>query len=416
MRISPPESGPAGSAAPGDDRGTPAASRPLRILHVVTRLGVGGTEYVLSRLFTGLGGETFDQRICSMRGFDPAFTRSPHFDGRLHSAGGPDARFQLALLRLARILRECRADIVHSRNWGAIEAIPAARLAGVPVAIHSEHGYEVGMLDGLPLRQRVFRRMVYPMADAVFAVTEELRDYHARQAWTAPERMRVLYNGVDTERFAPRPEAGREARRVLGLPPGAFVVGHVGRMVPIKDHGTLLRAAEQLVRKDVDARVLLVGAGPELERVRRDVEASGELRGRVVLPGASDRIADLLAAMDVFVLPSLREGMSNTTLEAMASGLPVIATRVGGNPEVVDDGVSGWLFAPGDAGALAAFLLRLSSDAGLRRAAGEAGRRRAVERFGLERMLRDYRSLYLELAARRGIPSPSGPAARRRPS
>jgi sugar transferase (PEP-CTERM/EpsH1 system associated) len=377
--------------------------RPLRVLHVVTRLSVGGTEYVLSNVVKGLGRGLFDHRICSTRGFDPAFARLPLLEGRLHLAGKPGAGFQFMVPRLARIMRECRADIVHSRNWGAIEAIPAARVAGVPIAIHSEHGYEAETLAGLPGRQRLFRRLIYPLADAVFTVTEDLRTFHAREAWTPADRIRVIHNGVDVERFAPCPEAGREIRRELGLSPEAFVAGTVGRMVAIKDQGILLKAVAELVREGIDAHAVLVGAGPEMARLRSLVDASPELTNRVVLPGVAERIPAFLAAFDVFVLPSLREGMSNTVLEAMASALPVVATRVGGNPDLVEDDVTGWLFPPGDVAGLAAMLRRLAADSGLVRRLGEAGRRRVLEHFTLERMCRDYRNLYLELADRRGI-------------
>ena len=377
--------------------------RPLRVLHVVTRLGMGGTEYVLSNVVNGLGGDRFEHMICATRGFDPTSARHTLPEDRLFGVGTRSHGFQFNMLRLAGVMRSSRADIVHSRNWGAIEAIPAARLAGVPVAIHSEHGYEVETLEGYPRRQRLFRRLVYPMADAVFTVTEELREFHARQAWTPRDRIRVIRNGVDLGRFAPRPDDRPRLRKELGLPERRVLVGTVGRMVPIKDYGTLLRAVEVVVGRGLDAGVLLVGAGPELERLREQAAASPVLAGRAMLPGASDRIPELLACMDAFVLPSLREGMSNTVLEAMASGLPVLATRVGGNPELVEEGRTGWLFAPGDVLDLADRLQTLASDEALRRSLGDRGRERAATAFGLDRMFREYRDLYLEAARRRGI-------------
>jgi sugar transferase (PEP-CTERM/EpsH1 system associated) len=318
-------------------------------------------------------------------------------------AGDESARFQFPLFRLARLMRAWRPHIVHSRNWGTIEAIPAARLAGVPVAIHSEHGYEIEMLAGLPTRRRLFRRAAYGMADAVFAVTRELRDYHARQAWLRPDRIGVIYNGVDTRRFAPRPEEHVRIREALGVPAGRFVVGTVGRMVPIKDHPTLLRAAEIMAHGGADVHVLLVGAGPELERNQQIVKASGVLSGRVTFTGASGDVPNLLQSMDAFALPSISEGMSNTLLEAMATGLPVIATAVGGNPEIIEEDRCGTLFRPGDAESLAAHLAQLAGSEEFRRERGAAARRRAEERFSLKRMLEDYSEMYRTLAARRGV-------------
>jgi len=300
-------------------------------------------------------------------------------------------------------MRDFRPDIVHSRNWGAIEAMPAARMSGVPAAIHSEHGYEVDMLAGLPKRRRILRRFAYAAADAIFTVSEELRSYHARQAWLPRERIRVLPNGVDTSRFLRRPGEGEQTRQRLGLGDGSLVIGAVGRLVPIKDHVTLLRAAEMLMNRGMPVRVLLAGAGPELANYQELVARSPGLAGRVVFAGAVSDVAALLNAMDIFVLPSLSEGMSNTLLEAMASSLPVVATRVGGNPELVEDERSGWLFEPREVTALAAILERIGRDSGRRQEIGQAARRRAVEHFSLDNMIESYRSLYVELARKRGV-------------
>jgi glycosyltransferase involved in cell wall biosynthesis len=271
------------------------------------------------------------------------------------------------------------------------------------VAIHSEHGYEVDMLAGLPTRRRIIRRIAYAAADAVFTVTEELRDYHARQAWISAARIRVLPNGVDTSRFARRSGAREEFRGRLGLSPESVVLGSVGRMVPIKDHKTLLQAAEPLIGRGLPVQLLLVGSGPELSKHQEFVRASPILSGRTRFVGSTAEVPSLLSAMDVFVLPSLSEGMSNTILEAMASSLPVVATNVGGNPELVEDERSGLLFQPGDVTGLKDRLERLVRDPGARQELGESARKRAVHHFSLERMILRYRDLYLELARKRNL-------------
>jgi sugar transferase (PEP-CTERM/EpsH1 system associated) len=375
----------------------------LRVLHVIDRMGVGGTEVGILKVIRGLSRESFEHRICTIRGYDENFARSEGFEGQIYVAGRLNSGFQFLLGRLIRILQDFRPDIVHSRNWGAIEAMPAARLSGVPVTIHSEHGYEVDMLEGLLKRRRVLRRFAYALADAVFTVTEELRTYHAQQAWLPRQRIRVLPNGVDTSRFVRRPGEGEQTRQRLGLGDGSLVIGAVGRLVPIKDHVTLLRAAEILISRGMPVRVLLAGSGPELAKHQEFVAASPRLAGRVVFAGAVSDVAALLNAMDVFVLPSLSEGMSNTLLEAMASSLPVVATRVGGNSELVEDERSGWLFEPRDVMALATILERIGRDSNLRQELGQAARRRAVEHFSLDAMIESYRSLYLELASKRGV-------------
>jgi sugar transferase (PEP-CTERM/EpsH1 system associated) len=376
-----------------------AAGR-LRVLHVISCMGRGGAEMGILKLIAGLGGE-FEHRICSTRGFDADFVQSSFSEGKMYVAGSAELKLQFPLFRLARIMREYRPHIVHTRNWGALEAVAAAKLASVPVVVHSEHGYEVDMFAGLPMRRRLFRRAAYAMTDAIFAVTRELRDFHARQAWIRPERMGVMYNGVDTQRFAPCEKTRTATRKELGMPEDAFVVGTVGRLVPIKDHQTLLKAAGMLSAKGIDVRVLLVGSGPERERLQ--ATAASALEGRVCFAGDSDRVPELLNAMDVFVLPSLREGMSNTLLEAMACGLPVLASNVGGNPEIIENNHNGSLFAPGDVEWLANKLQLLASNPSLIHELGTAARNRAIESFSLSRMLELYRSFYLDLAARRQV-------------
>jgi glycosyltransferase involved in cell wall biosynthesis len=296
-------------------------------------------------------------------------------------------------------MKKYRPHIVHSRNWGAIEAIPAARFARVPIVVHSEHGYELDNISGLPLRRRLLRRLAYGMADVVLTVTAQLRDYHSRQAWIAPDRIRVIYNGVDTNRFAPNAKARFAIREQLGIRPEAFVFGSVGRLVAIKDHYTILRAGEILQRRGISFHILLVGSGPELDGLQKYVSQSPELRGQVHFAGATQDVPDWLNAMDVFVLSSIGEGMSNTLLEAMASALPVLVTRVGGNTEVLTD-ECGWLFTPGDAETLASKLQVLAADSNLRRQVGYAVQLRAVRLFSLQRMAENYRRLYFDLADR----------------
>jgi sugar transferase (PEP-CTERM/EpsH1 system associated) len=375
----------------------------LRIMHVVNYLRRGGTEFGILKLIDGLGSEQFEQRLCSTRQVDPEFVEAYRLKEILSLAAGSRRGLQFPLFRLRKIFQQYRPHIVHTRNWGGLEAVLAARLAGVPVVIHSEHGYEVGNLAGVPFRQRAFRRMAYSMADHVFTVTRDLREYHARQGWTKPGQIGVIYNGVDIKRYSPSAQYREFMRRELGFPKHRLVLGSVGRLVPIKDFGTMFKVAENLSRRNIDVHVLLVGKGPELERLQRQVNESLLLRDRVTFVGASDHVPELLNAMDIFVLPSLGEGMSNTLLEAMATGLPLVATRVGGNPEVVGEGQPDCLFAPEDVRGLSERVERLAADPAMRLRLAAAGRQRAIDLFSLEGMIRSYRELYLSAALKRGI-------------
>jgi sugar transferase (PEP-CTERM/EpsH1 system associated) len=375
----------------------------LRVLHVISHLGVGGTEHGLLKVMQGLGEEQFEHRICAVRGIDSEFAQNMKVAGKTCTVGSPTPGFQFPLFRLTQVMKDFRPHIIHSRNFGALEAIPAARIAGVPVVIHSEHGYELETLGGLPLRRRLLCRAFYAMADAVLTVTRDLGRYHSRQSWLPEAKFRVIYNGVDSERFSPHTEKSQQTRRDLGIPSDRIVIGTVSRIVPIKDHGTLLDAAEMLLRQGKQIHVLIVGAGPELSKLRARVDASSVLQGRVTFTGASDCVPDLLNVMDLFVLSSISEGMSNTILEAMATGVPVVVTQTGGNSELVEDGNSGSLFAPRDIQALVQHLVQLVDDAPLRQTFGAVARQRAVEQFSLGKMMSSYRELYFGLAARRGV-------------
>lgn len=375
----------------------------LRIMHVVASFGMGGTEHGLLKVIAGLGSEQFEHAICAVRSVDSAFVERLNMTPPVYCVGTRRSGFQFPLFRLAQLFRELRPDVVHSRNFGALEAVAAAKLAGIPVAIHSEHGYELEILRGLPLRRRILCHLLFKRSDAVLAVTDELRHYHARQSWLPEHRFQVFHNGVDTERFAPNEKSRARTRAAWGIPQERVVVGSVGRMVAIKDYGTLLRAAEIVSGMQTDIHVLLVGRGPQLDDLKRQASRTPALAGRFTFTGASDLVPDLLNALDVFVLPSVSEGMSNTILEAMSSGLPVVATRSGGTPEVIEDGQSGYLFAPRDAEGLARHIYSLVNDAAKRFKMGGAARRRAEERFSLPLMIGRYRNLYRELAARAAL-------------
>ncbi|MGO9519281.1 MAG: glycosyltransferase, partial [Candidatus Korobacteraceae bacterium] len=211
---------------------------PLRIMHVLDRLDLGGTEKAVMKLVRGLEPESFEHYICTLRG--AAVTPGEWASGvKVLQAGRDGAGFQFNVLRLAGIMRRVRPAIVHSRNWGGIEAVMAARLARVAVAIHSEHGYEMAMASGLPLRQRLLRHAVYRAASVVAAVTNDLRHYHAAQAWWNADAIKVLYNGVDGQEFSPRPQVRDAVRRQYGIPTEAVVLGSVGRVTVLKDFATL---------------------------------------------------------------------------------------------------------------------------------------------------------------------------------
>ena len=333
-------------------------------------------------------------------------TESSEFENRIEAANVTVYELKKApgknpgmYVRFWRLLRRISPDIVHTRNLGTLDLAPVAVLAGVPIRIHSEHGWEYGDPRGRSRKYRIMRRIVDPAVSRYIAVSDDIHTWLCSKIGIAAARVQHICNGVDTERFHPRgaglipDDQNEDDRRIC--------VGTVGRLDPIKGHGTLLESLARIftVRHDLRDRIrlVIVGDGPVREDLETKCKTLG-LVGSVELAGRSDDIPRALRDFDLFVLSSLNEGISNTILEAMASGLPVVATRVGGNTELVEDGVCGLLVPPQNADALAAAILTYLDDADLRDAHGRAARQRAEDRFSLPRMVRNYDQLYSGLA------------------
>jgi sugar transferase (PEP-CTERM/EpsH1 system associated) len=376
---------------------------PIRILHVVDHLGKGGLENGLVNLIEHLDPARFEHVVYAIRKLGPNADRLAKSRIQILCQGklDTDSRFQAA--KLARAIREVRPDVVHSRNWAAVESVVAGRWVRFCKVVHSEHGLEADASAHEPQRRIWFRRMAYHLADRVLSVSYQLRNLHAARTGFDPKRITVIHNGVDRNRFCPDPAARIRVRRELGLAPDEFCVGCVGNLFPVKDHMTALQGMEGLAALDRNWRLLVIGEGPERQKLEAHLAQRPYWRERVQLLGTSHRVPELLHAMDAYVLPSIAEGISNSLLEAMASGIPVVATTTGGNPEVVIDGESGLLFPVGNAGKLSAHLLRLRADQKLRSDLAERALRRVRDEFSLDSMVGKYAQLYESLGRRSAL-------------
>jgi sugar transferase (PEP-CTERM/EpsH1 system associated) len=379
-------------------------ARPIRILHVVDGLGKGGLENGLVNLITRLDSHRFEHIVCAMRRLGPNAERVEAAGARVVClAGQTGVRFQIGTL--IRKIREVRPDLVHSRNWAGIEAVLAGKWMGVRGVVHSEHGLEADTAKSEPWRRNCFRRLAFEAADRVLSVSNQLRDLHARRTGFPARRIAVIHNGVDSDRFRPDPSLRASVRAELGIAENQYCIGCVGNLTPVKDYPTVLKAAGRLDKVYKDWRMLVIGEGAERRHLEEFVHAHPEWRDRVTFLGLSHRVPELLAAMDVYVLSSLIEGISNSLLEAMASGLPAVATSVGGNPEVVVNGESGLLFPAGDFNQLAEHLLLLRQQPELRARLSQQGRRRVREEFSIDSMVRSYQEMYEGLTAMAPVPA-----------
>jgi sugar transferase (PEP-CTERM/EpsH1 system associated) len=368
----------------------------IRILHVVDSLGKGGLENGLVNLIQRLGPGAFEHVVCAIRRLGSNVERLP--DGvRVVCLATEGKRTRVQVPAMARVIQEFQPDIVHSRNWGAIEGVFAGRWAGSCALVHSEHGLASESDRSEPRRRTWLRRLAFGLADRVVAVSEQLRQHHARRTGFPERRIAVIHNGVDNQRFRPNLEARACMRHELGLSDSDFCIGAVGNLFPVKDHMTLLRAANEFGRRPSNWRLLVIGDGPELPRLEEFAAAQPALGQRVSFLRSSDRVPELLEALDAYVLSSVFEGISNSLLEAMATGIPVVATAVGGNPEVVVNGVSGLLFPAADAASLAGHLETLRAGPEMRARLGREAQRRVGEHFSLVSMVRQYAQLYESL-------------------
>lgn len=296
--------------------------------------------------------------------------------------------------RMWRLFRQLRPEIVHTRNLGTVDAVFPAMLAGVGKRVHGEHGWDMVDLHGHNRKYRVLRRLCALLIDRHIAVSRHLAGWLHEVLGIPAARIVQIYNGVDTDKFSP-PTAGRID--LVSDSSCELVIGTVGRMAEVKDQLSLVKAFVKLVREIPDARhrlrLVMVGDGPLREKIR-DSLADSDVLDLVWMPGARDDISHVLKGMDLFVLPSLNEGISNTVLEAMATGLPVIATDVGGNPELVVPGRTGILVKTRDADALANAIRQYLDHPDMLATHGEAGRRTVEQDFSLQAMAGRYLDVY----------------------
>ena len=371
-------------------------SRPL-IAHVVYRFDVGGLENGLVNLINHLPSDVFRHAVIALTEITDFHRRIVHDDVQFIALGkAPGHAFKL-YPRLHALFRELRPAIVHSRNLAALEAVVPAWAAGVRVRIHGEHGRDMGDLDGSSRKYQWVRRVYRPFVTQYIALSRDLERYLCAKVGVPPERVAQVYNGVDATRFRP----GESARvPIEGCPfrdPETWLVGTVGRLEAVKDPLNLVRAFIQALQlapsKRARMRLLIVGDGALYSDARAMLESAG-VADLAWLPGERTDVPAILQGLDCFVMPSLAEGISNTILEAMATALPVIATDVGGNRELVDAGRTGEIVPAADPRALAARMLAYARDPEAGREAGKAGRARIEREFSLDSMLARYRSIY----------------------
>jgi sugar transferase (PEP-CTERM/EpsH1 system associated) len=375
-----------------------------RILHVVHSLEVGGLENGLVNLINSLDPERFEHSVCCL-------TRSGRFAERIASAGVkivelnlPAGQFRFPLFRLARLFREISPHIVHSRGWATVDASFAARLARRAAIIHGEHGRDFLDKDGDNWKRNQIRRLVGLNVSRYVVVCDFFRSWLTRHCRVPARKIVQIPNGVDTEKFHPKNRCVADEDRIsdtawrhsLDISADAVILGSIGRLDPVKDFPTLLTGFTEVKRQYPHAVLVIVGDGPIRANLVR-ISSDYGLQHSVRWLGERRDIPTLLRRFDLFVQTSMFEGMSNTILEAMASGLPIVATETGGNSELVKHGHNGVLIPVAGVNALVGAVGAYLQNPALRDQHGAESRRRVEDHFNLSLMATRYAELYTNL-------------------
>lgn len=372
------------------------------VMHLTYALDVGGLETLLVDCINKMPSDQYRHVVVCL-------TRASSFAERitqpgvevyaLNKAPGLGLGTHLAFWKLAR---RRRPTILHTYNLAAMEYAFAATLAGVPVRVHAEHGRDTSDPHGLNPKHNFLRRRLAPFIDCYVPVSEDLHAWLRQVVRIPAAKVLFIKNGVDTDKYRPAARAG------TGAPwtDAHFVIGTVARVSDIKNHRGLvdafIRLRALLPEQAARLRLSIIGDGPLLPALREQVAAAG-LQEVVWLPGARSDVAQLVPEFSVFALPSLAEGTPVSLLEAMSCALPVVASNVGGIPEVVTEQVEGSLVPPQDTEALALALGRYASDPVLARRHGEAGRARVVQQYSMAAMLGAYTALYARLCQQKRV-------------
>jgi sugar transferase (PEP-CTERM/EpsH1 system associated) len=387
------------------------------IAHVVYRFAMGGLENGLVNLLNHLPEDRWRHSVIALEDVCEQFRqRVRRQDVEYIALNKGPGHLVRHYPRLVRLFKRLRPDILHTRNLAALEATVPGWAAGVRARVHGEHGWDTHDSDGSSVHYQRVRRLYSGFVHRYVALSLNLKRYLERNVGVSAERITQIYNGVDTLTFHPRRSSQPVPADLPFRSSNLWLVGTVGRLQSIKDPVNLVQAFMCAVRQDSGAarsmRLVMIGDGPLREEVQAMLRQAGLLH-HAWLPGARSDIPDVLRALDCFALPSRSEGISNAILEAMASGLPIVATAVGGNAELLDDGVTGTLVPAHDSRALGDALLAYFRNRERAAQHAAAACHGAQTRFSLTRMVHSYDQLYAELLGPRHVQDSAALVARR---
>ena len=369
---------------------------PPLIVHIIYRLGVGGLENGLINIINNMPEQRYRHAIIALKAstdFQQRLTRSNVACYVIDKKDGQDWRSFIALYRL---LTQLKPAIVHTRNLATLEYQVPTFFAGIKHRVHGEHGWDVFDPDGTNKKYQWLRRLIKPLIQCYIPLSQQLERYLIASIKVDPQKITRITNGVDTAIFYPqigeKPPLHQCPFRVNSTD---IIIGTVGRMHGVKDQLTLVNAFILVCQQQplLPIKLYLIGDGP-LKAAAIALLEQHQLMARAWLAGERADIADIMRQLDVFILPSQAEGISNTILEAMATGLPVIATDVGGNAELVVNGMTGQLIPARDPQALANCIIDYVQQPQKMREHGNNARQRALSTFSQTVMVARYQAVY----------------------
>ena len=367
------------------------------IAHVIYRLGVGGLENGLINLINQMPADKYRHIIICLKGSSSFRERLQRQDVEIVDLNKQEGQDWKSFLSFYRIMKQYQVDIVHTRNLGTIEYQVPAFLAGVKYRVHGEHGWDVFDPEGNNKKYQWLRRLLSPLIQIFIPLSMHLEDYLLQKVRIPAKKIRRICNGVDIQKFFPKNDKQALLDCPLVFDKKKTYIGTVGRMHGVKDQITLVKAFVLLMQEYPgllgQIYLILVGEGPLKEQASKLLKEH-QLYEYAWLAGERKDIAEVMRILDIFVLPSQAEGISNTILEAMATGLPVIATEVGGTPELVINNETGFLVPPSNPEEMATALYRQISDPENRKQQGEKSLQRILENFSIEIMVNKYTEVY----------------------
>ncbi|NIB43133.1 TIGR03088 family PEP-CTERM/XrtA system glycosyltransferase [Pseudomaricurvus alkylphenolicus] len=373
-----------------------ASFAPPLVVHIIYSLDTGGLENGLVNIINHMEPDAYRHKIICLGYCNPAFSeRIKRDDIEIVALNKGDGFDFPMMLELRRILKRWKPAIIHSRNIAALEMQLVTLGIGSIKRIHGEHGRDIGDLNGQNWKYNALRKVSSLWVDRFITVSKDMEQWLQQDVGIPRQKLTQIYNGVDLTKFMPRETSVNTESSMPEQPP--IIVGTVGRLDPVKAQNLLIDAVAKLVSLSSHNRdhlkLWIIGDGPEKQVLQAQAEQLG-IGDLVWFAGDRSDVPELLQQMDIFVLPSLAEGLSNTLLESMASGKAVVASLVGGNPELIDDDVRGKTFQSRDLESLTKILQQLMNSAEERNRLGVNARKFIEERFSWSRCVQDYRSQY----------------------